>query len=153
MGYALWKRCVTALPGNIAERREGYECRREISALPVWENEQEKVLESLKGTSREKMKAMKKFKVIEESRFLNKQNLKQIVGGKCIGDTNFTICEPGAQLAGGFSTNPMCPGQLRWGTCDIGWDYQGAGACFNNFVTEPCSAKKQYIGPIAPPLG
>lgn len=25
---------------------------------------------------------MKKFKVIEESRFLNKQNLKQIVGGK-----------------------------------------------------------------------
>lgn len=39
---------------------------------------------------------MKKFKVIEESRFLNKQNLKQIVGGKCIGDTNFTICEPGA---------------------------------------------------------
>ena len=96
---------------------------------------------------------MKKFKVIEESRFLNKQNLKQIVGGKCIGDTNFTICEPGAQLAGGFSTNPMCPGQLRWGTCDIGWDYQGAGACFNNFVTEPCSAKKQYIGPIAPPLG
>ena len=48
---------------------------------------------------------MKKFKVIEESRFLNKQNLKQIVGGKCIGDTNFTICEPGAQLAGGFSTN------------------------------------------------
>lgn len=56
---------------------------------------------------------MKKFKVIEESRFLNKQNLKQIVGGKCIGDTNFTICEPGAQLAGGFSTNPMCPGQLR----------------------------------------
>lgn len=93
---------------------------------------------------------MKKFKVIEESRFLNKQNLKQIVGGKCIGDTNFTICEPGAQLAGGFSTNPMCPGQLRWGTCDIGWDYQGAGACFNNFVTEPCSAKKQYIGPIAP---
>ena len=99
------------------------------------------------------MKAMKKFKVIEESRFFNKKNLKQIVGGKCIGDTNFTICEPGAQLAGGFSTNPMCPGQLRWGTCDIGWDYQGAGACFNNFVTEPCSAKKQYIGPIAPPLG
>ena len=96
---------------------------------------------------------MKKFKVIEESRFLNKTSMESITGGVCIGDANFTICQPGVQLSEGFSTNPMCGGQIRWGTCDIGWDYQGAGACLARFRTDPCRADRTYIGPIAPPLG
>lgn len=52
---------------------------------------------------------MKKFKVIEESRFLNKQNLKQIVGGKCIGDTNFYNMRTRSTISWGILDQPYVP--------------------------------------------
>lgn len=90
---------------------------------------------------------MAKFKIIEESRFLNKNALENMKGGTCIGDIH-TICVP--NLTQGFNINPMCRPFPR-GTCDIGWRYEGVGFCVN-INTTICGGDRQYDGQIPMPL-
>lgn len=93
---------------------------------------------------------MKKFKVIEESRFLKKQDMQDMIGGRiCTGTgTNFTICQPIS--LNGFNSDNMC-GITLWGTCDEGWEYNASGACLAK-LDVTCPGFKGYIGPIPPPI-
>ena len=90
---------------------------------------------------------MKKFKVIEKSRFLNKNAMATIEGGSCIGAI-YTICKPAT--AEGFSTNPSC-GATLYGTCDVGWIYKATELCHNTHLVS-CGTGTRYFGPIPPPL-
>lgn len=91
---------------------------------------------------------MKKFKVIEESRFLDKNSMGNLVGGTCIGAI-YTICKPA--VAGGFSVDPTCGIRPQYGTCSIGWIYEGTELCLKAHATY-CGSERDYFGEIPIPL-
>ena len=90
---------------------------------------------------------MKKFKVIEKSRFLDKNAMASIEGGSCIGAI-YTICRPGATNI--FQTDPLC-GATLYGTCGVGLLYKATEYC-NNINTVSCGTEQLYMGPVPTPL-